>query len=71
MALIEAQETRPMSMRDEDIRAAEVRKLRETLRLVHDLLEDFAPSWYGENIHDKVEAALRKSREQETRTLAE
>jgi len=61
-----------MSMRDEDNRAVEVLKLRETLKLIHDLLEDYAPAWYGENIHDKVEAALLgKRREQETRTLAE
>jgi hypothetical protein len=58
MALIEAHKTPPMSMRVEDIRAEEVLKLREALKLMYDLLEDYAPSWYGEKIHDKVEAAL-------------
>jgi hypothetical protein len=47
-----------MSICDEDIRAAEVLKLREALKLIYDLLEDYAPPWYGENIRDKVEAAL-------------
>jgi hypothetical protein len=58
MALIEAYKTPPMSICDEDIRAAEVLKLREALKLIYDLLEDYAPPWYGENIRDKVEAAL-------------
>ena len=58
MALIEAQKTRAMSMHDEDFRAAEVLKLREALKLLYDLLEDYAPSWYAETIRDKVEAAL-------------
>ena len=47
-----------MSMHDEDIRAAEVLKLREALKLIYDLLEDYAPSWYGEKLHDKAGAAL-------------
>jgi len=58
MALIEARKKPAMSMCDEDIRAAEVLKLREALKLMYDLLEDYAPPWYGEKIHDKVEAAL-------------
>lgn len=58
MALIEAHKTCPMSMHDEDIRAAEVLQLREALKLMYDLLEDYAPPWYGEKLHDKAEAAL-------------
>lgn len=58
MALIEAHKARPMLMREEDIRGAEVLKLREALKLMYDLLEDYAPSWYGEKIHARVEAAL-------------
>jgi hypothetical protein len=58
MALIEAYKTPPMAICDEDSRAAEVLKLREALKLMYDLLEDYAPPWYGENIRDKVEAAL-------------
>ena len=33
-------------------------KLREALKMVYDLLEDYAPSWYGEKIRDKAQAAL-------------
>jgi hypothetical protein len=58
MALIEAHKTPPMSMRVEDIRAAEVLKLREALKLIYDLLEEYAPSWYSERMHKKVESAL-------------
>ena len=47
-----------MTMHDEDIRAAEVLQLREALKLIYDLLEDYAPPWYGEKLHDKAEAAL-------------
>jgi hypothetical protein len=72
MALIEANKTRPMSMHDEEPRAAEVLELREALKLIYDLLEDYAPSWYGEKIRDKAEAALRgDGRERETRMRAE
>lgn len=58
MTLIESQKTRPALMHDEDLRAAEVLKLREALKVMYDLLEDYAPSWYGEKIHAKAEAAL-------------
>ena len=68
MALIEAHMTRPMSMHDDDLRATEVLKLREALKLMYDLLEAYAPSWYGAKIHDKVEAALivKGTREQDS-----
>ena len=58
MQLIEAHKTRRLSIQDEDLRAAEVLKLREALKMVYDLLEDYAPSWYGEEIRDKARAAL-------------
>jgi hypothetical protein len=32
-----------MSIQDQDLRAAEVLKLREALKMVYDLLEDYAP----------------------------
>lgn len=41
------------------IRDAEVRKLREALKMLYDLLEDYAPAWYTEEHHNKAEAALR------------
>jgi hypothetical protein len=39
--------------------ADEVVKLREALKMLYDLLEQYAPSWYTEEHHDKAEAALR------------
>jgi hypothetical protein len=58
MALIEVHKTRCLSIQDEDLRAVEVLKLREALKMLCDLLEDYAPSWYGEKIRDKARAAL-------------
>ena len=58
MALIDAHKLHPMSMHEEEPRATEVLRLREALKLMYDLLEDYAPSWYGEEIHAKAEAAL-------------
>jgi hypothetical protein len=58
MALIEAHKTHRLSIQDEDLGAAEVLQLREALKMVYDLLEDYAPSWYGEKIRDKAQAAL-------------
>jgi hypothetical protein len=58
MALIEAHKTRRLAMQDEGPRAAEVLRLREALKMLYDLLEDYAPSWYGEKIRDKAQAAL-------------
>jgi hypothetical protein len=48
-----------MSLDDAERRAAEVLKLREALKMLYDLLEQYAPSWYIEEHHDKAEAALR------------
>jgi len=48
-----------MSLDDAEHRAAEVLKLREALKILYDLLEEYAPSWYTEEHHDKAEAALR------------
>jgi hypothetical protein len=35
------------------------RRIREALKMLYDLLEEYAPSWYTEEHHDKAEAALR------------
>ena len=48
-----------MSLDDANHPAAEVRELREALKMLYDLLEDYAPSWYTEEYHAKAEAALR------------
>jgi hypothetical protein len=48
-----------MSLDDAEHRAAEVLKLREALKTMYDLLEEYAPSWYTEEHHEKAEAALR------------
>jgi hypothetical protein len=58
MELIEAHKTRRLSIQEDDLRGADVLKLREALKMVYDLLEDYAPSWYGEKIRDKAQAAL-------------
>jgi len=39
--------------------AAEVMKLREALKILYDLLETYAPSWYTKEHRHKAEAALR------------
>ena len=59
MALMRAHKEAAMSLDDAEIRAAEVLKLREALKILYDLLEEYAPSWYTEEHHDKAEAALR------------
>ena len=38
---------------------AEVLKAREALKMLYDILEDHAPSWYTEEHHDKAGTALR------------
>jgi hypothetical protein len=58
VALIGAVKERAVAMPDADRRAADVRKLREALKMLYDLLEDFAPAWYEEEIRGKAEAAL-------------
>lgn len=47
-----------MSLDDGEHRAAEVLQLREALKTLYDFLEEYAPSWYTEDHHDKAEAAL-------------
>jgi hypothetical protein len=59
MALIRAQKERALPLDDAKHRAAEVPELREALKMLYDLLEEHAPSWYTEEHHDKAEAALR------------
>ena len=39
--------------------AAEVLKVQEALKILYDLLEEYAPEWYTKEHHDKAEAALR------------
>ena len=46
--------------------AAEVLKLREALKLLYDLLEEYAPLWYTEACRAKAEAALRIARSDES-----
>ena len=59
MASIRAQKERTMPLDDTKQGAAEVLKLREALKMLYDLLEEYAPSWYTEEHHDNAEAALR------------
>ena len=47
-----------MSYEDGKHGAAESPKAQEALKMLHDLLEEYAPSWYTEEHHDKAEAAL-------------
>jgi hypothetical protein len=48
-----------MSPDDAERRAAEILKLREALKMLYDLLEEYAPAWYTKEHHDKAEDALR------------
>ena len=57
-----------MSLDDTSRPAAEVRELREALKMLYDLLEDYAPPWYTEEYHAKAEAALRIVRSDESET---
>jgi len=41
--------------------AADVLKLQEALKMLYELLEGYAPSWYTEEHHDRAEAALGKT----------
>jgi hypothetical protein len=34
-------------------------KLREALKLLFDLLEEYAPAWYTEEYRDRAQSALR------------
>ena len=54
-----AQKEAAVSLDDAEHRAAEVLKLPEALKMLYDLLEEYAPAWYTEEHHDKAEAALR------------
>jgi hypothetical protein len=51
-----------MALDDTKQGAAEVLKLQEALQMLYDLLEEYAPSWYTEEHHDKAEAALRSAK---------
>jgi hypothetical protein len=37
-------------------------KLREALKMLYDLLEEYAPLWYTEEFRDKAQAALRSGK---------
>ena len=54
-----------MSPDDAEHGSAEVLKLREALKMLYDLLEDYAPPWYTEEYHAKAQAALRIVRSDE------
>lgn len=41
---------------------SEVLQAREALKLLYDILEDYAPVWYTEEHHDKAAAALRSAK---------
>jgi hypothetical protein len=34
-------------------------QMTETLRELYDLLEEYAPAWYPQQLHEKVESLLR------------
>ena len=57
-----------MSLDDANRLVAEVRELQEALKIMYDLLEDCAPSWYTEEYHTKVEAVLRIARSDKSKT---
>lgn len=57
-----------MSLDDSNRPVAEVRELHEALKMLYDLLEEYAPSWYTEGYHTKAEAALRIARSDESKT---
>ena len=59
MALMRAHKEVAMALDEQEHRGAEVLKLREALKMLYDLLEQYTPSWYTEEHHDKAEAALR------------
>ena len=40
-------------------RVPQVLQLHEALKMLYDLLENYAPPWYTEEHHDKADAALR------------
>ncbi len=52
---------KPASPRTEDLQHLQDRekKLQELLELVFNLLEQYAPAWYTQELHDRIEAALR------------
>ena len=54
---------------------AEIRKLKNTQRTLHralgllfDLLEEYAPLWYGKRYHDEAKAALKRVEPQPERS---
>jgi hypothetical protein len=57
MAFTEVYQKRAASVHDAQPRTEAI-ELREALKALHDLLEDFAPSWYAEEIRDRAKAAL-------------
>ena len=58
MALTEVYQKHTASVHHAEPGAAEAIALREVLKALYDLLEDFAPTWYAEEIRDRAKAAL-------------
>ena len=59
MASTGALKKHSVSMENAESRAGKVLELREALRMLFDLVEEYAPTWYREDHHNKAEAALR------------
>ena len=59
MTSIAAQKERGRSRDDAESRAAEIVEVRETLKMLYELLEDYAPSWYNDGCQNRAEAAVR------------
>ena len=41
---------------------SEVHALTDLLSELHDLLDEYAPAWYSEDLHNRIEATLRSVR---------
>ena len=49
-----------LSAREPFVSQIELQKqIKETLRELYDLLEQYAPAWYPQELHEKVESLLR------------
>ncbi len=57
-----ARESAHSSQHQKDEPASERRRLVEALSDLHQLLEEYAPTWYTEEHHRKAESALHDSR---------
>jgi len=41
---------------------SDVRTLTDLLSELQGLLEDYSPAWYGEDLHERIDAALHTAR---------